>query len=46
MHLAKIAFEKHFLRKVRKGSSGPGHERYVMKALGVARLRQHLATTS
>lgn len=42
VHVAKIAFEKYFLRKVRKGSSEPGYERYVMKALGVARLREHI----
>jgi sulfide:quinone oxidoreductase len=39
VHLAKIAFEKYFLRKVRKGSSEPGYEKYVMKAMGIARLR-------
>ena len=39
VHLAKIAFEKYFLRKVRIGSSEPGYERYVMKALGIARLK-------
>lgn len=42
VHLAKIAFERYFLRKVRKGSSEPGYERYVMKALGVARLRDRV----
>jgi sulfide:quinone oxidoreductase len=39
VHLAKVAFEKYFLRKVRRGSSEPGYERIVMKALGIARLR-------
>ena len=39
VHLAKIAFEKYFLRKVRKGSSEPGYERIVMNALGINRLR-------
>ena len=38
VHLAKIGFEKYFLRKVRVGSSEPGYERFVMKALGVRRL--------
>ena len=32
-------FEKYFLRKVRNGSSEPGYERFVMKTLGVNRLR-------
>jgi sulfide:quinone oxidoreductase len=39
VHLAKIAFEKYFMRKIRKGSSEPGYERFVMKALGIVRLR-------
>ena len=39
VHLAKIAFEKYFMRKVRIGSSEPGYERIVMKALGIQRLR-------
>ncbi len=30
-HLAKIGFEKYFLNKVRKGSSEPGYERFLMK---------------
>jgi hypothetical protein len=40
VHMAKVAFEKYFLRKVRRGSSEPAHERIVMKALGIAKLRQ------
>lgn len=40
VHLAKVAFEKYFLRKVRKGLSEPIYERLIMKALGVPRLRQ------
>ena len=40
VHLAKIGFEKYFLRKVRKGSSEPGYERFVMKTLGAPRLRE------
>jgi sulfide:quinone oxidoreductase len=39
VHLAKIAFEKYFLRKMKKGSSEPIYERYVMKALGIAKLK-------
>jgi sulfide:quinone oxidoreductase len=38
VHWAKIAFEKYFLRKVRKGHSEPVYERYVLKALGITRL--------
>jgi len=39
VHLAKIAFEKYFLRKVRTGSLTPVYERYVLKALGIASLK-------
>jgi hypothetical protein len=39
MHLAKVAFENYFLRQVRNGSSEPGDERMVKKALGIGKLR-------
>jgi sulfide:quinone oxidoreductase len=39
VHLAKVAFEKYFLRKMRKGVSEPVYEKYVMKALGIERLK-------
>ncbi len=39
VHVAKVAFEKYFLRKVRKGLSEPAYERLVMRALGIAKLR-------
>jgi sulfide:quinone oxidoreductase len=38
VHLAKIAFEKYFLRKMKSGNSEPVFEKYVLKALGVVRL--------
>ena len=38
VHLAKIAFEKYFMRKIRKGDSEPVYEKYVLKALGIVRL--------
>jgi sulfide:quinone oxidoreductase len=40
VHLAKIAFEKYFLRKVRTGSLTPVYETYVLKALGIGSLRE------
>ena len=40
VHLAKIAFEKYFLRKVRTGSVTPVYERYVLKALGIVSLKK------
>jgi sulfide:quinone oxidoreductase len=38
VHLAKIAFEKYFLHKVRSGNTDPVYERYVLKQLGIERL--------
>jgi len=35
MRLAKVAFEKYFIRKMKKGSSEPVFEKYVLKALGI-----------
>jgi sulfide:quinone oxidoreductase len=39
VHLAKIAFEKYYLRKMRTGNITPVYEHYVMKALGIARVK-------
>lgn len=39
VHLAKIAFEKYFIRKVRKGISEPLYEKHVLKAMGLNRLK-------
>lgn len=39
VHLAKIAFEKYFLRKVRKGESEPFYEKLALHALGIRKLR-------
>lgn len=38
VHLAKIAFEKYFIRKIKAGNSEPVYEKYVLKLLGIARL--------
>ncbi len=38
VHLAKIAFEKYFLSKMKSGKSEPTYEKYVLKALGIVRL--------
>ncbi len=40
VHLAKIVFEKYFLRKVRTGSIAPVYEKYVLKALGIVSLKE------
>jgi sulfide:quinone oxidoreductase len=37
--VAKIAFEKYFLYKMRHGTSEPIYEKYVMHALGIDRLK-------
>ncbi len=39
VHLAKVAFEKYFIRKMKKGTSEPLYERVVLKALGIERLK-------
>jgi len=39
VHAAKAAFETYFLRKIRRGSSEPGFEKYIMKTLGIEKLR-------
>lgn len=44
VHLAKIAFEKYFLHKVRTGSAAPVYERYVLKTLGIVSLKQKTGT--
>jgi len=38
VHYAKIAFEKYFIRKMKKGSSEPIYEKWMLKALGISRL--------
>lgn len=40
VHLAKIAFEKYFIRKVRRGAIEPVYETYVLKALGIEKLKE------
>lgn len=39
VHLAKIAFEKYFLHKMKHGNSEPLYEHYMLRALGIKRLR-------
>ena len=38
VHLAKIAFEKYFMYKMKTGNSEPVFEKHVLKALGITRL--------
>jgi len=39
VHLAKVGFEKYFMRKVKKGTSEPYYESAAMKMLGIAKLK-------
>jgi len=38
VHLAKIAFEKYFIYKMKKGSSDPIYEKHVLKLMGIEKL--------
>jgi sulfide:quinone oxidoreductase len=39
VHLAKIGYEKYFMRKVRKGISEPYYEKLTLKMFGIMRLK-------
>ena len=39
VHLAKVAFEKYFMRKMATGNTEPVYEKYVLKVLGIERLK-------
>ncbi len=39
VHLAKIAFEKYFIRKMKNGTTEPLYEKYVLGALGIKKLK-------
>jgi sulfide:quinone oxidoreductase len=38
VHVAKVAFEKYFMYKMKNGTSEPIYEKYVLKSLGIERL--------
>ena len=40
VHYAKLAFEKYFLRKIRRGESEPFYEHWIMEGLGIHRLAE------
>jgi sulfide:quinone oxidoreductase len=40
VHLAKIAFERYFLRKIRRGESEPFYERFVLDKLGIHKIKE------
>ncbi len=39
VHLAKVGFEKYFLRKMKKGTTEPLYEKYVLDMMGVKKLK-------
>ncbi len=39
VHLAKVAFEKYFIKKMKKGTTENLYEKYILKALGIEKLR-------
>lgn len=39
VHWAKIAFEKYFIRKMKNGSTEPVYEKYVMRFMGIHKLK-------
>ena len=39
VHMAKIAIEKYFMRKMKKGTSEPLYEKYILKMMGIQKLR-------
>jgi sulfide:quinone oxidoreductase len=40
VHYAKVAFEKYFLRKIRRGESEPFYERFLLDKLNIAKVIQ------
>jgi sulfide:quinone oxidoreductase len=40
VHLAKVAFEKYFMYKMKHGTSEPLYEKHVLKVLGIERLEK------
>jgi sulfide:quinone oxidoreductase len=43
IHLGKIAFEKYFLHKVRSGTGEPFYEKYILKMLGIDKIKPEKA---
>jgi sulfide:quinone oxidoreductase len=39
VHLAKVAFEKYFIRKMKTGKSEPIYEKLILKAMGIDKLK-------
>ncbi|MEQ1525642.1 MAG: FAD/NAD(P)-binding oxidoreductase [Gallionella sp.] len=39
VHVAKVAFEKYFIRKMKKGTTEPMYEKLVLKLMGIEKLK-------
>ena len=44
VHLAKVAYEKYFLNKMKRGGTEPVYEKYILKMLGINRLKSEEST--
>lgn len=42
VHLAKVAFEKYFMRKMEKGTSEPIYEKIIMDFIGITKLKEKI----
>ncbi len=40
VHTAKVAFEKYFIGKMKKGNSEPFYEKYILAAMGITKLKK------
>jgi sulfide:quinone oxidoreductase len=40
VHAAKIAFEKYFISKMKKGNSEPLYEKYILASMGITKLKK------
>jgi len=45
VHLAKIGFEKYFIRKIKGGTSEPVYEKFMMKTMKIHKLKQKTTQT-
>ena len=39
VHYTKVAFEKYFIRKMKKGITEPYYEKSILKMLGIEKLK-------
>ena len=40
VHLAKVAYEKYFLRKMRRGEASRSMRKFIMDRLGIRRIHE------